>query len=512
MRVGLGGVVASEDGWQEVLEERRLEASLPPDQDEDDVVHHLRVERGGDHPDEPAAETEVETIGVAVGGVHHCSQVADMVRHAIPRSRLFEKLLQRVVAGREVGEQERAQVEEVGLQPVAAHGAPKGVLDRVGHGSPAVGCGDAVGDGAVFELVCQLVHPQLHGAADEALHLFDGGLALPPVPVAGGDIGELHCGVLGSQGVAALGCGADGGRVIVGEQLDGPCLGFGLRHAETVHQVEASADVVVVAAGCVVYALFFHKPAYGVLGACGRCLPPSVFLSCGDVLFLSGLGAGQGGELHPFGVGTVERVGVVADHGHARGVLALPVDGDAGEPGVVGVYRLPGCGEVLFRHFAFHPCDDTYAASGQGLVGKERVRVGPYPFEGLVEDLFGDAVDVHHDGARIAFDVLRGASSLQVDGRDEGGLVLLDLALLPFRRFGVLSFAGCKRAEQGGGGGMALAGQFLHDFFPCAGRGGGCAEREEARGAECVFHVKCFIKFVQCSDVPFGGRSVRSIL
>ena len=91
-------------------------------------------------------------------------------------------------------------------------------------------------------------------------------------------------------------------------------------------------------------------------------------------------------------------------------------------------------------------------------------------------------------------------------------MVLLDLALLPFRRFGVLPFAGCKRAEQGGGGGMALAGQFLHDFFPCAGRGGGCAEREEARGAECVFHVKCFIKFVQCSDVPFGGRSVRSIL
>ena len=122
------------------------------------MVHHLRIERGGDHPDEPAAETEVETIGVAVGGVYHCSQVADMVRHAIPRSRLFEKLLQRVVAGREVGEQERAQVEEVGLQPVAAHGAPKGVLDRVGHGSPAVGCGDAFGDGAVFELVCQLVH------------------------------------------------------------------------------------------------------------------------------------------------------------------------------------------------------------------------------------------------------------------------------------------------------------------------------------------------------------------
>ncbi|MFQ6929061.1 MAG: hypothetical protein ACLRS8_16130 [Parabacteroides merdae] len=86
-------------------------------------------------------------------------------------------------------------------------------------------------------------------------------------------------------------------------------------------------------------------------------------------------------------------------------------------------------------------------------------------------------------------------------------MVLLDLALLPFRRFGVLPFAGCKRAEQGGGGGMALAGQFLHDFFPCAGRGGGCAEREEARGAECVFHVKCFIKFVQCSDVPFGGEA-----
>ena len=28
----------------------------------------------------------------------------------------------------------------------------------------------------------------------------------------------------------------------------------------------------------------------------------------------------------------------MADHGHARGVLALSVDGDAGEPGVVGVY------------------------------------------------------------------------------------------------------------------------------------------------------------------------------
>ena len=108
LRVGFGGVVAPEDGRQEVLEERRLEASLPPDQDEDDMVHHLRVKCGGDHPDEPAAETEVETRGVAIGGVHHCSQVADMVRHAVPWSRLFEKLLQRVVAGREVGEQERA--------------------------------------------------------------------------------------------------------------------------------------------------------------------------------------------------------------------------------------------------------------------------------------------------------------------------------------------------------------------------------------------------------------------
>ena len=151
LRVGLGGVVAPEDGRQEVLEERRLEASLPSDQDEDDVVHHLRVERGGDHPDEPAAETEVETRGVVVDGVHHCGQVADRVRHAVPWPRLFEKLLQRVVAGREVGEQERAQVEKVRLQPVAAHGAPEGVLDRVVHGRPAVGCGAAVGDGAVFE-------------------------------------------------------------------------------------------------------------------------------------------------------------------------------------------------------------------------------------------------------------------------------------------------------------------------------------------------------------------------
>ena len=313
--------------------------------------------------------------------------------------------------------------------------------------------------------------------------------------------------MLGSQGVAALGCGADGGRVIVGEQFDGPRLGFGLWHTETVHQVEAPADVVVVAAGCVVYALFFHKPAYGAFGVCGRCLPSSVSLPCGDVLFGSGLGSGWWGELHPFGVGAVERVGIVADHGHTGSVLALPVDGDAGEPSVVGVYRLPGGGEVLCRHIALHPGDDTYAASGQGLVDKERVRVGLYPLEGLVEDRFGDAVDVYHDGTRIAFDVLRRASSLEEDGRDEGRLVLFDLALLPFRRFGVLSFAGRKRAEQGGGGGMALAGQFLYDFFPCAGRRCGCAKREKARGAECVFHVKCFIKFVQCSDVLLGNEA-----
>ena len=471
------------------------------------MVHHLRVERGGDHADEPAAETELETRGVAVGGVHHCGQAGDVVRHAVPRARLFEKLLQRVVAGREVGEQERAQVEEVRLQPVAAHGAPEGVFDRVGHGRPAVGrgCGCGVGDGAVFELVRQLVHPQLHASADEALHLFDGGLALPPVSVAGGEVGEAHRGVFGRQGVAALGCGADGGRVVVGEQPDGPCLGFGLRHAETVHQVEAPADVVVVAAGLVAHALFFHKPAHGAFGACGGGFPPSVLLPCGDVLFLPRLGGWRGGELHPFGVGTVERVGVVADHGHARGVLALTVDGDAGEPGVVGVDRLPGGGEVLSRHFAFHPCDDAYAASGQGLVGQERVRVGLYPLEGLVEDLLGDAVDVHHDEARIAFDVFRGASSLQVDGGDEGGLVLLDLALLPFRRFGVLPFAGRKRAVEGGGGGMAFAGQFLYDFFPCAGKRCGRTERDETRGAECVFHVKCFIKFVQCSDMLLGN-------
>ena len=269
----------------------------------------------------------------------------------------------------------------------------------------------------------------------------------------------------------------DGVRVVVGKRLDGPCFGFGLRYAETVHQVEAPADVVVVASGDIAYAPFFHKAAHGAFGMCGSRLLPSAFLpggGCHPTVLRSGR---RILDLHRFSVGTVERVGIVADHGHAGGVLALPVYDDAGEPGVVVVDRLPGRGEVLSRHFVCHTRDDTYALPRQRLVGQERVRVGLCLGERLIEKLAGNAVDVHHDEARIALDVLCRTPTCQDDGGNEGGLVLFDLALLTFQDFVLQFLAGRKRAKLGGGGGMAAAGKFLYDFFPCAGSRYGRTER-----------------------------------
>ncbi len=492
LRVGLRGVVEAERRGQEVLEERGLEAALPPDQDEDDVVHHPFVQGSGHHPHHPAAEAEVEAGGIAIGGVHHRGEAADMVRHPVPRPGLFEELLQWVVGRREVGEQERAQVEEVRFDPCPAHGAPKGVFECVAHGLPALRRGPPFIEQAGFEEVRQAVHAQFHVPGDELLHLSDCRLAAPP-PASAAEIGKAECGVLGREGVAAPRGRTDGGGVIVGEGFDCPRLGFSFGHAEPVHVVEAPADVVVVAARPVAHALFFDQPAHDLFRPLdGRSPPVRSFpgrsgrgISCLPCSFCF---EGERG-----GFGAVERIGVVADHRHTGGVLALAVDGDAGEVGVVVVHRLPSEGEVVLPHFASDLRDGAYAPSGEGGVDEERVRVFADFGECGGERLGGYAVDVHHDETRIAGDVRLRAPFREADGGDEGGPFLLEAAQPAFLFFALLPFCGEEGAVEGGGGGVPPVGEFMHDLFPCGGLGRGGMQRGETRRAECVFcffHVK----------------------
>ena len=106
---------------------------------------------------------------------------------------------------------------------------------------------------------------------------------------------------------------------------------------------------------------------------------PLCFFPAAMSCFLSGLGAGQGGELHPFGVGTVERVGVVADHGHARGVLALSVNLHSTQASVMVVHPLPHHAVVGLGHSALHVADDPDAASRDGDVHQKGMNILPLP-------------------------------------------------------------------------------------------------------------------------------------
>ena len=77
------------------------------------------------------------------------------------------------------------------------------------------------------------------------------------------ELPEFLCGMFGSQGVAAFCGGADGCRVVVCESVEGPCRGFFFRNTESVHPVEAAADIIVVAVCLVGDPFLFDEAAYG---------------------------------------------------------------------------------------------------------------------------------------------------------------------------------------------------------------------------------------------------------
>ena len=504
LRVGLRGVVAAQAGRQQVLQEGALERALRTEEDEDFVVHHAVVQRGGQQAHQPTAEVVVELGGRRAAAHHHPGQAADGVGHAVPGRQRVQVAAQGVVGGDEVALQQCAQAEEVGVQPLVLHGAPQGVLQRVGHQLPAGLLLPRPAREPHLQLVDEEVAAQLAPAADEGLHLpyRHAGHAPAARRSSINNRGtrpriarEAAGGMLGGQGVAAAHGGRHGvlGGVVVGKLAEGPCLGIGLAHAEAVHPVEAAADVGVVAAGGVKDAVVLHQAAHGGGGAHGPHGPAP-----------RGTGTHRCLQLHRqgLGLGAVAHGRVVAEGGHAGGVLALGIGGDARQAGVVVVHRLPGAGKGRGvgrhgRHAGHHP----QAAAREGDVGQERVGIGADPCGQRVQAVGLHAVDVHHHEARVAAHVAAAAPALQGDGTDKGGqLASLDGCLAAFQflgRGGVgLGFgpgqAGAGLAVEAGQGEVTSSTDFFHQCVPRGGHGHGVAQGGEARGLEGKGLFGCF--------------------
>ena len=473
------------------------------EEDEDFVVHHAVVQRGGQQAHQPAAEVVVELGGRRAAAHHHPGQAADGVGHAVPGRQRVQVAAQGVVRGHEVALQQRAQAEEVGVQPLVLHGAPQGVLQRVGHQLPAGLLLPRPVREPHLQLVDEEVAAQLAPAADEGLHLLYRHAGRTPAaatrPVIRGTrprvTREAARGVLGGQGVAAAHGGRHGvfGGIVVGKLAEGPRLGIGLAHAEAVHPVEAAADVGVVAAGSVKDAVVLHQAAHGGGGTHGPHGPAP-----------RGTGTRRRLQLHRqrLGLGAVAHGRVVAEGGHAGGVLALGVGGDTRQAGVVVVHRLPGAGKGRGvgrhgRHAGHHP----QAAAREGDVGQERVGIGADPCGQRVQAVGLHAVDVHHHEARVAAHVAAAAPALQGDGTDKGGqLASLDGCLAAFQflgRGGVgLGFgpgqAGAGLAVEAGQGEVTSSTDFFHQCVPRGGHGHGVAQGGEARGLEGKGLFGCF--------------------
>ena len=500
LRVGLRGVVAAQAGRQQVLEEGALERALRTEEDEDFVVHYAVVQRGGQHAHQPTAEVVVELGGRRAAAHHHSGQAADVVGRAIPGRQRVEIAAQGVVRGHKVALQQRAQAEEVGVQPLVLHGAPQGVLQRIGHQLPAgllLPCPFAKSH---FQLMDEEITAQLAPATDEVLHL--------PYRHAGRTAAtaarlifrgtrtrvarETARGVFGGLGVAAAHGGRNGmfGCVVVGKFTEGPRLGIGLAHAEAVHPVEAAADVSVVAAGSVKDAVVLHQAAHGGGGTHGPhgSAPRGSGTHWGLRLHCQGLG-----------LGTVADLRVVAEDGHAGGVLALGVDLHAKQAGVVVVHRLPGAGKGAGigrrrLHTGHHP----QATARESDVGQKRMRVGFHPRDQRVQAFAVQIINIDHRLVGVAADMLLTTSSLEDNGTDKGRLRSLQgnfAALQLFdgsnvaRSFG-FSQAGTSLAVKTSDSEMTSSTDFFHQIAPRGGYGHGVAQGGKARGPErdFIFH------------------------
>ena len=366
------------------------------------------------------------------------------------------------------------------------HGAPQGVLQRIGHQLPAGLLLSRPVREPHLQLVDEEVATQLAPAADEVLHLPYRHAGCPPAAAARPFfIGtrprvarETARGVLGGQGVAAAHGGRHGvfGCVVVGKLAEGPRLGIGLAHAETVHPVEAAADVGVVAAGGVADAVVLHQAAHGGGGAHGPH---------GSAPRGTGTRRCLGLHRQGLGLGTVADLRVVAEDGHAGGVLALGIDGHTRQAGIVVVHRLPGAGKGRGigrqgRDARHHP----QAATREGDVGQERVDIGA--------DLHGQRVQADHE-ARVAADVPAAASALQHDGTDKGRqLLTLDDRLAAFQLLGSgrvglrpgTGQTGAGLAVKAGQSEMTASTDFFHQRVPRGRYGHGVAQGGEARRTE----------------------------
>ena len=264
--------------------------------------------------------------------------------------------------------------------------------------------------------------------------------------------------------------GANGVGVVIGESLERPIRGLLPGYSETVHPIEASTNVVVMPAGFITGAIPLDQlpdgrgdPSGGKASSLSRGWP-----------VCWGLWQGEGG-----GVGPEERVRVMAEHRHAGGVLALVVDGDAGQVRVMIVDGPPGEGKQALVQWALHPGEDADAATRDGRMDEETVRVVADQLERLGEPFGRNAVDIDQDKAGIAGDVRRGTSALEGDGGDDGRLALLDtdFPLLQFPDLRLVAHPlGLMERQVGlpvkkGLTGMHPVGQLLKDRRPGSRRG-----------------------------------------
>ena len=491
LAVGLRREVTSEAGWQQVLHERSFITSLAADQYEDNMVDRPFVQCARQHAHEPAAEVGSEFFRRVVRCMHHCSQFTNRVICAIPGWEGIEIVRKRMVFGHEVAGQQRAQAGEVCVDPFLLHGTPQGVFDGVGHALPLFTALQSY-----FRLLGEPVAADFHIATYEMLHLLDRGVT-SVAGFAGSrpfELPKLLCSMFGGQSVTAFCCGTDGCRIIVGKRIEHPCRSLLFRYAEAVHPVEATADVIVVAMCLVGNAFLFDKAAHG------RCCPLNGRLAAAFFRFGCVLAGFFLRQREAECVGVVERVGIMADDGHAGRVLTLEVVFEAGQLGVMFVDMFPGKWKILLSDGLFHPDKHPNTGTGDRSVGQEGMRIAFDPVECLDKLSGRNAVDVNHNESGITRDVCGGTSANERGRCDEGGLVLFDPFFFNLQLLEKLLVTILFRLQQAGDGlsvqpglrFMARSFQFVDNGLPRSGDRCCGSQRGEAAGVEwsrCLIHV-----------------------
>ncbi len=424
--VGLRVEVAAQLRGQQAVQPGGLVDALRADEDQDLVVDDVVFEKGGEDAGEPLAEVVGEPlVAVLPLDMHRCRQPSDMVGLAVPGGQRAEVFEEGVVGGRELGVEHVVDVARGRALARLVYSAPEGVAVAVGQLAELLLAGPFH-----FAMLRDGVGAEEGFAGEEGFDLLDRGVVRSfrsfAFAVGEGVRPVLLClAVTGTEdpfGVA---------RPVVGELSRRPPERFRFRYPVEIEEVARAHDVFVVVPRLVGDVFLFQQLFHGFGRLCGHGRE----LACRarPSRFAPALLRGLFGQLGREGgrAGVEEGIGVEGQPADALRVLAGGVVFQPREAGVVfvalpvsllvGVERAGGRRVGIGDRYAVEAVDDADPVPADRPVGEQRVRVGAYQGERLLDPPGRDVVEVVKAQSGVGGDVLALPAALAPHGGSEGG-------------------------------------------------------------------------------------------